>query len=141
MTETNKQRIARLVRLIAVTLALALGLRGLGYIGPAAPQRVPDSLNPLEGLLPLQVWAVLCFVIAATVIAGVLYRRAAYIAGMTAYCAITGAWIASYATAWAFGYSDRAWITALNYCPELVAAIVLLIIGPARPLLREREHG
>lgn len=138
MTEPTKRRIARLVRVIAVTLALALGLRGLGYIGPAAPSHVPESLNPLEGLLPLPVWAVACFIIAGTVLAGVLYRRAVYVIGLTAYCAITGAWIGSYVTAWAFGYSDRAWITALNYCPELVIAIGLLIIGPPRALLRKR---
>lgn len=133
------ERLGRAVRLLSVVLALALAGRGLGYIGPLAPDQVADSLAGLHSIMPMPAWAILCFVISAAILAGVLFHRRFYSLGLTAYCAINGAWIFSYLASWLFGISDRSWITAINYVPELAGAVILLIIGPPRPLARKPE--
>lgn len=132
-------RLGRAVRILSVVLALALAGRGLGYIGPLAPDQVADSLTGLHAIMPMPAWAIVCFVIAASMLAGVVFHRRFYTLGLTAYCALNGAWIFSYLASWGFGISDRAWLTGIGYIPELSAAVVLLIIGPPRPLARKLE--
>lgn len=131
--------LGRVVRLIALVLALTLAARGWAYIGPAAPDRTPDALDGLNALLPMPAWAIVCFAISATIISGILFHRLFYSIGLTAYCALNGAWVMSYLSAWAFGYSDRSWITAVGYMPEIAFAVALLILGPPRPLARKLE--
>lgn len=132
-------RLGRAVRILSIVLALALAGRGLGYIGPLAPAQVVSSLAGLHSIMPMQAWAIVCFVIAASILAGVVFNRRFYTLGLTAYCALNGAWAVSFLTAWAFGISDRAWITGIGYIPELSAAVVLLIVGPPRPLARKLD--
>ena len=57
-TRTRVDRLERIVRILAAVLAGALLVRGLGYIGPATPQPVPQSLSPLEGQFPMPVWSI-----------------------------------------------------------------------------------
>lgn len=128
-------RLGRAVRILSVVLALALAGRGLGYIGPLAPDQVAGSLAGLDSIMPMTAWAIVCFVISVGILAGVVFHRRFYTLGLTAYCALNGAWIVSYLASWVFGISDRAWITGIGYIPELAAAVVLLIIGPPRPLV------
>lgn len=126
------------MRILAAVLAGALLVRGLGYIGPAAPHTVPDSLSPLESLFPLQVWSIACFSIVLMLSVGIIWKRSVYVIGLILYSSINAAWIMSYFTAWAFGISERSYITAANYCPELALAIALLVIGPPWPIARRR---
>lgn len=136
---TRVDRLEQIVRILAAVLAGALLVRGLGYIGPATPNPAPSSLSPLEGLFPLTVWSIACFVIAASIVAGIVWKRSLYVIGMIAYSMINGAWITSYFTAWLFGISDRSYLTAANYLPELALALALLVIGPPWPLSRRRK--
>lgn len=138
-TRTRVDRLERIVRTLAAVLAGALLVRGLGYIGPASPHRVPDSLSPLEALFPLQVWSIACFSIVLMLAVGIIWKRSVYVIGLILYSSINAAWIMSYFTAWAFGISERSYITAANYCPELALAIALLVIGPPWPLARRRR--
>lgn len=137
-TRTRVDRLERIVRILAAVLAGALLVRGLGYIGPTIPDPVPQSLSPLEGLFPLPVWSISCFVIAATIAAGIIWKRSLYVIGLIVYSMINGAWITSYFTAWIFGISARSYLTAANYLPELALALALLVIGPPWPLARRR---
>lgn len=137
-TRTRVERLEQIVRVLAVVLAGSLLVRGLGYIGPAAPNPVPDSLSPLESLFPLQAWSIACFTIVLMLIVGIIWKRSVYVIGLILYSSINGAWIMSYFTAWAFGISERSYITAANYCPELALAIALLVIGPPWPIARRR---
>ena len=136
---TRVDRLEKIVRILSGVLAGALVVRGLGYIGPATPSPVPQSLSPLEGLFPLPVWSVSCFVIAATMAAGIIWKRSLYVIGLIVYSMLNGAWTMSYFTAWAFGIADRSYLTAANYLPELAVALALLVIGPPWPLARKRE--
>lgn len=138
-TRTRVDRLERIVRTLAAVLAGALLVRGLGYIGPASPHRVPDSLSPLEALFPLQVWSIACFSIVLLLAVGIIWKRSVYVIGLILYSSINAAWIMSYFTAWAFGISERSYITAANYCPELALAIAMLVIGPPWPLARRRR--
>lgn len=138
-TRTRVDRLERIVRTLTAVLAGALLVRGLGYIGPASPHRVPDSLSPLEALFPLQVWSIACFSIVLMLAVGIIWKRSVYVIGLILYSSINAAWIMSYFTAWAFGISPRSYITAANYCPELALAIALLVIGPPWPLARRRR--
>lgn len=137
-TRTRVERLEQIVRVLAVVLAGALLVRGLGYIGPAAPNPVPDSLSPLESLFPLQAWSIACFTIVSLLIVGIIWKRSVYVIGLILYSSINAAWIMSYFTAWVFGISERSYITAANYCPELALAIALLVIGPPWPIARRR---
>lgn len=128
------------MRILAAVLAGALLVRGLGYIGPASPNPVPDSLSPLESLFPLRVWSIACFSIVLMVGVGIIWKRSVYVIGLILYSSINAAWIMSYFTAWIFGISERSYITAANYCPELALAIALLVIGPPWPLARKRRQ-
>ena len=132
-------RLGRTVRFVSAVLALALAGRGLAYVGPIAPTSTPQSLTGLDSIMPMPAWAVVCFVIAAAILAGVFFHRRFYTLGLTAYCALNGAWIFSYFGSWWFGINERSWLTAINYVPELAIAVGLLIIGPPHPLARKRD--
>lgn len=126
MHATNRPRLLAFRGLVVVIAATAI-VRGLAYVGPAAPEYTPPGLVVIAHVLPLWAWGLATIAGALLMLGGLLWPRL-WSPGIAAYVGIVAVWVIGYLV------SDhgRGWLTSANYVPELLLGLLLARIGPPR---------